>query len=272
MTSILQITDLHLSPRSALFQRNLQLIGDWAAAARPALIVATGDVSLDGAGGDADLAFAAGLLRALPAPVLMLPGNHDVGSDPRTMPAQPVDAARLARFRRLAGEDRWRRDLPGWRLVGLDTEIMGTGLAEEAAQADFIRDAVTGLGERRLAVFLHTPAFTTRPDDSAFDYWAVAPEARPALRPLLGHPALRLVASGHLHLHHGFRLGPVHYAWAPPLSFVCEPEMQPGIPGERRTGALLHHLGEDVAETSLVTPEGLDCHWLADVRAETRTG
>lgn len=64
----------------------------------------------------------------------------------------------------------------------------------------------------------------------------------------------------------------MRYAWAPPLSFVCEPEMQPGIPGERRTGALLHQLGEDAAETSLVTPEGLDCHWLADVRAETRTG
>ena len=120
------------------------------------------------------------------------------------MPKQPVDAARLARFRRLAGEDMWVRDLPGWRLVGLNTEIMGTGLAEEAAQAGFIAAAAAGVGDRCLAVFLHTPAFTTAPEDPAFDYWSVAPEARAALRPLLDHPGLRLVASGHLHLHHEF--------------------------------------------------------------------
>src|SRR3954463_14370776 len=122
VTSILQISDTHLSPRTMLFRRNLALLGEWAAAARPDLIVVTGDLSLDGADRDADLDFAAGLLRGLPAPLLLLPGNHDVGSDPRTSPRQPVDAARLARFRRLAGEDTWLRDLPGWRLVGLNSE------------------------------------------------------------------------------------------------------------------------------------------------------
>ena len=193
MTSILQISDTHLSPRTGLFRQNLALLGAWAAAARPGLIVVSGDLSLDGAGREADLAFAAGLLRDLPAPLLVLPGNHDVGSDPRTMPKQPVDAARLARFRRLAGEDMWVCDLPGWRLVGLNTEIMGTGLAEEAAQAGFIAAAAAGIGDRCLAVFLHTPAFTTAPDDPAFDYWSVAPEARAALLPLLDHPGLRLV-------------------------------------------------------------------------------
>ncbi|TDH64305.1 metallophosphoesterase [Dankookia rubra] len=269
MTSILQISDTHLSPRTMLFRQNLALLGDWAAAARPDLIVVTGDLSLDGADRDADLDFAAGLLRALPAPLLVLPGNHDVGSDPRTMPAQPVDAARLARFRSLAGEDMWRRDLPGWRLVGLNTEIIGTGLAEEAAQAGFVAEAAAGIGDRRLAVFLHTPAFTTAPEDPAFDYWSVAPEARAALRPLLEHPGLRLVASGHLHLHHRFARGAVCYAWAPPVSFLCEPEMQPGLPGDRLPGALLHRLGEDAAETALVAPAGLAHHWLEDVRPET---
>ncbi|WP_165943211.1 metallophosphoesterase family protein [Roseicella aquatilis] len=269
MTTILQITDAHLSPRHALFRRNLALVAGWARAARPDLVVATGDLSADGAGGDDDLEFAAALLREMPAPLLVLPGNHDVGSDPRTMPGQPVDAARLARFRRLAGEDRWVRDVPGWRLVGLDSEIMGTGLPEEAAQAGFIAAAAAEAGGRRIALFLHTPVFTTAPEDPAFDYWSVAPEARAALRPLLEHPGLRLVASGHLHLHHGFARGAVRYAWAPPLSFVCEPAIQPGMPGLRRPGALLHRLGEDAAETVLVAPEGLEMHWLADVRAET---
>ncbi|MFZ4407453.1 MAG: metallophosphoesterase family protein [Paracraurococcus sp.] len=269
MTRILQISDTHLSPRTGLFRDNLARLGAWAAAARPDLIIVTGDLSLDGADHEADLAFAAGLLRDLPAPLLVLPGNHDVGSDPRTMPKQPVDAARLARFRRLAGEDRWVRDLPGWRLVGLNSEIMGTGLAEEAVQAGFIAEAAAGTGDRHLAVFLHTPAFTTTPDDPAFDYWSVAAAARPALRPLLDHPGLRLVASGHLHLHHGFIRGAARYCWAPPASFVCEPEIQAGLPGERVTGALLHVLGAEAAATSLVLPEGMRQHWLAAIRAET---
>ncbi|WP_431272706.1 metallophosphoesterase family protein [Dankookia sp. P2] len=252
-----------------MFRQNLALLGDWAAAARPDLIVATGDISLDGADRDADLAFAAGLLRGLPAPLLVLPGNHDVGSDPRTMPTQPVDAARLARFRRLAGEDIWLRDLPGWRILGLNTEIMGAGLAEEAAQAGFIAEAAAGIGDRRLAVFLHTPAFTTAPDDPAFDYWSVAPEARAALRPLLEHPGLRLVASGHLHLHHQFARGAARYARAPPASFLCEPEMQPGLPGSAALARCCTWLGPDAAETALVAPPGLAHHWLEDVRPET---
>lgn len=269
MTTILQISDTHLSPGTQLFRQNLALLGAWAAAARPDLVVVTGDLSLDGAAGDADLEFAAGMLRELPAPLLVLPGNHDVGSDPRTMPKQPVDAARLARFRRLAGADNWVHDLPGWRLVGLNSEIMGTGLAEEAAQAGFIAAAAAGIGDRRLAVFLHTPAFTTSLEDPGFDYWSVAPEARGALRPLLDHPGLRLVGSGHLHLHHQFTRDAVRYAWAPPVSFVCEPEVQPGIPGERLPGALLHRLGADAAESALVSPAGIEHHWMAAVRSET---
>jgi alkaline phosphatase D len=269
MTSILQISDAHLSPRSPLFRDNLAVIAAWAAASPPDLVIASGDLSLDGADQAEDLEFAAGLLRALPAPLLAIPGNHDVGSHPRTMPHQPVDAVRLARFRALVGEDRWVRDVPGWRLVGLDTEIMGTGLAEEAVQAGFIAAAATGLGDRRLALFLHKPVFVTAPEDPAFDYWSVPPGARPALAPLLDHPALRLVASGHVHLHREEMRGAVRYAWAPALSFVVAPEDQPGLPGERPCGALLHRLHADHLETTLLSPPGLRRRWINDIRDQT---
>ncbi|MDO9710673.1 metallophosphoesterase family protein [Paracraurococcus lichenis] len=269
MTTILQISDAHLSPRTRLFRRNLDLLTGWAERHRPDLIVASGDLSLDGADRDEDLAFAIGLLRRLPAPVLAVPGNHDVGSHPRTMPTQPVDAARVARFRRLVGHDWWVRDLPGWRLVGLDTEIMGTGLPEEAAQAAFIAEAAAGAAGRRIALFQHKPAFVTRRDDPTFDYWSVPPEARDALAPLLDHPGLRLVASGHLHLQHGAMSGAVRFAWAPAMSFLVEPEAQPDLPGTRLLGALVHRLGEDAAETAVLSPEGTETCWLERIRAET---
>ncbi len=209
------------------------------------------------------------LLHALPAPVLAVPGNHDVGSHPRTMPRQPMNAERLARFRAHAGPDRWLRDVPGWQLIGLNTEIMGTGDPEEHAQADFIAEAAAGAVDRPIALFLHKPVFVTALDDPTFDYWSVPPHARAALAPLLDHPGLRLVASGHLHLHHALLRGDVRHVWAPALSFLVEPEEQPGLPGMRLCGALLHRLHRDHAETELIAPMGLDQPWLEEIRAVT---
>ena len=266
MPTILQLSDAHLSPRSPLFRDNLARIRALAEAVAPDLVVATGDLSLDGADKDDDLAFAAELHAAFPAPLLALPGNHDVGSHPHTMPHQPVDPARLARFHAHLGPGRGVVDLPGWRIIGLNSEVMGTGLEEEAAQAASLPGLVAAAGDRRIALFVHKPVFVTTPDDPTFDYWSVPPSARPALAPILDHPSLRLVGSGHLHLHHRFARGRTVFAWAPALSFVVHPHEQPGLPGERLCGALVHRLHADHVETELLAPEGLDIPLLDDIR------
>ncbi len=185
------------------------------------------------------------------------------------MPHQPIDSARLARFRAHLGAGRGVVDLEGWRIVGLNSEIMGTGHEEEQAQAAFLFDAVAELGERRLALFLHKPVFITEPEDPTFDYWSVPPHAREALAPALSHPALRLVASGHLHLHHRMERGRVSFTWAPPLSFIVNPHEQEGLPGERLCGALLHRLDADHVETTLLTPDGMEVPVLDDIREQT---
>jgi alkaline phosphatase D len=269
MPVILQLSDAHLSPRNTLFRGNLARIRALAEAAPPDLVVASGDLSLDGADREEDLALAAELHRAFPAPLLALPGNHDVGSHPRTMPQQPFDTARLDRFRAHLGAGRGVVDLPGWRVIGANTEVMGTGHPEEAAQAAFLAEAAAGAGERRIALFLHKPVFVTEPEDPTFDYWSVPPLARAALAPVLEHPGLRLVASGHLHLHHRFTRGRVAFAWAPPLSFIVHPAEQEGLPGERVCGALLHRLHEDHAETVLLSPEGTETPGLDELRDQT---
>ena len=266
MQTILQLTDSHLSPRNDLFRGNLALIHGLAQNILPDLTVASGDLSLDGADHDADLVFAAEQLQRFPGPLLALPGNHDTGSHGHTMPRQPYDSARQARFQSHFGKGYGVHDLPGWRVIGLNSEVMGTGHAEEASQARFIIEAAEGTGTKRLAVFLHKPVFVTEPEDPTFDYWSVPPHARATLAPLLEHPSLRLVASGHLHLHHEFSRGLVAYVWAPPLSFVVEEEEQLGLPGERHCGALLHHLHEDHVETVLLKPDGMEVPYLGPLR------
>jgi alkaline phosphatase D len=272
---VAQVSDAHLGPRTTLFQANMARIEAVLHADPPAALVASGDLSLDGADRDADLSFAASAFRraAGAAPLLAIPGNHDVGSTAETMPKQVADEARLARWDAMLGADRFTRDLDGpggeaWRLIGLNTEIMGTGLAREAEQAAFIGAALDGLGRRRIALFLHKPPYLGAMEDG-FDYWSVPPVARATLAALLSHPALRLVASGHLHLHRVVRRGEVVHAWAPPASFVCEEEMQPGMPGDRVGGFLRHRLHADHAEVELVSPPGIRAPYLEEVRAET---
>ncbi|WP_372620793.1 metallophosphoesterase family protein [Falsiroseomonas sp.] len=269
MPSILQVSDAHLSPRNGLFRGNLDLVRRAAEAAPPDLVVASGDLSLDGAGREPDLAFAAEQHRAFAAPLLALPGNHDVGSEPKLAPHQPVDDARLDRWRRHLGPGRGVVDLPGWRVIGLNSEVMGTGHAEEEAQAAFIAAAAAGAGDRRIALFLHKPPFLHAPEEAGWNPWSVPPEARPALAPLLTHPGLRLVASGHLHLHHEIRRGAVTHVWAPSLSFTVPASMQPGIPGARIGGALLHLLHADHVETRLLAPAGVEAVPMDTVQDQT---
>lgn len=234
-------------------------------AVRPDLVVASGDVSLDGAGQDADLAFAASEFARIPGSVHAVPGNHDVGDHPERAPKQPVGDERLDRFRRAMGPDRWVVDNGCWRLLGLDSQIMGTHPAE-ALQARMIEDALTTLGERRLAVFIHKPFFAADPGETGFDYWSVPPFARGPLQAVMAHPNLRLVASGHLHLHHVAMRVPVRYAWAPSAAFVVAEHEQPDLPGARPCGILVHRFGDEEVATELLEPPGMDRPFIHDVR------
>ena len=266
--TIAQVSDTHLGSRTHLFRANFDRVVAALDDIRPDLVVASGDLTLDGADQDADMALAAGQFARFGAPVHSIPGNHDVGDHPERAPKQPVNDRRLDRFRRAMGPDRWVIDQDNWRIVGLDSQIMGAHPAE-ASQARLIEDALATLGDRRIAVFIHKPFFAADPDETLFDYWSVPPFARAPLRPLMAHPNLRLVASGHLHLHAEATRGPVRYAWAPSAAFVVEPEAQSELTGTRPTGILLHRFGDDEVETTLLAPPGMDVPYFAEIRDQT---
>ena len=262
--TVAQISDTHLSAGTRLFRANFDRMAAALDRLRPHLIVHTGDVSMDGADREADLVCAASAHARLPRPVLCVPGNHDVGDHPERAPLQPVNDARLNRFRGRVGRDRWVQDREGWRLLGLNSQVMGAH-REAEEQAAMIAGALQTLGDRRLAVFIHKPFFTADPAETAFDYWSVPPFARGPLGAVMAHPALRLVASGHLHLYRDAMRGPVRYAWAPSVAFVVNPADQVGLPGERCCGVLLHEFGEDAVATRLVIPDGMEHPYICEI-------
>lgn len=258
---LIQITDSHLSPTKRHFDGNWEPLARWIAAQDADLVVHTGDLSIDGADHDADLLHAAALVRALPAPVLFIPGNHDVGHLPGT--AQPVDAARLARWRRIVGPDRWAVDRGGWRLVGIDSLLLGSGSAEEVEQAGWLARCLDERDGRRVAMFSHQPLFVDLPDEGNTGYWGVPPVPRRALRELLARHDVALFASGHLHRASEGRLGRTALVWAPASSFTVGP-MERDMPGRRVLGAVVHTLGEGVASEIVALP-GLAPHVIDDV-------
>jgi len=126
---VLQISDTHLSPGKRHFVANWAPLRDWIVRQKPDVTIHTGDLTVDGADVDDDMRHCAELLHALPATVLAVPGNHDVGEAGHAR--QPVDALRLDRWRRHVGHDWWLHDIGPWRLIGFDSMLLGSGDADE---------------------------------------------------------------------------------------------------------------------------------------------
>jgi 3',5'-cyclic AMP phosphodiesterase CpdA len=258
---VIQISDTHLSRGKAHFTDNWAPLARWIGSERPDLVIHTGDVTVDGAEIDDDLAYAADLMAGLPARWRALPGNHDVGETDHRH--QPVTDERLARWRVRFGADWWVEEFAGWRLIGLDALLFGSDAAEEAAQMDWLEEVMAKSAASQFAWFLHKPLFIDSPGEGDTGYWSVKPQPRARLLALVERYRVALVASGHLHKARDFQLGPTRYLWAPASSFLVG--FQPPMPGEKRLGAVCYEFGESGFSARVCEVPGLAEHWLDHV-------
>jgi 3',5'-cyclic AMP phosphodiesterase CpdA len=260
---IIQISDTHLSAGKPHFADNWAPLAAWIAAERCDLVIHTGDVTVDGADIEEDLRHAAELMRRLGIRFRAVPGNHDVGDAGH--PRQPVSDERLARWRAHFGPDRWVEDVEGFRLIGIDAMLLGSGHPEEAAQATWLETAMADVGGRALAWFLHKPLFLDSAAEGDTGYWSVKPEPRARLVELVRRYSVGLVASGHLHKTHQLVCDGTRYVWAPASSFLVGPQIQPPMPGEKRLGAVRYRLDGAELKIELTDVPGLAQHWIDDV-------
>ena len=263
MQRVAQISDTHLSPTKRHFDANWGPLAAWLTDVSPDLIIHTGDVTVDGADMEEDMRFCAARLAQLPAAVLTVPGNHDVGEPGHAH--QPVNHERLDRWRRYFGPDWWSRDLEAWRLIGLDSMLFGSGLPEEAEQIDWLHRQAAEAEGRRLAVFTHRPLMLERADEPDTGYWSVKPEPRSALLGIFDRYDVALVATGHLHRSHDALVGGRRYVWGGAAAFAVGPSLSPPMPGEARLGAVIYTFdGRDVSVARADVP-GLTTFWIDDV-------
>lgn len=264
---IAQISDTHLSEEKPFFIENFRRIGAALRADRPDLVLNSGDISLDGAAGEADLAAARALHDALDLPIRYLPGNHDLG-DSQDAPAHgegAIDEASRDRYLRHFDIDFWSFDVPGWRVLGINAQLLGSDLAEAAAeQESLIFWAASTLEDRRLALFLHKPLFDRGPDETAITGRFVNPLPRRRLLDLLADAPPALVACGHVHQYRETRAGGASHVWGTSTAFVIPDARQPRY-GLKEVGYVEHRLHADGrAESRLVQVPGAPTLNIAD--------
>jgi 3',5'-cyclic AMP phosphodiesterase CpdA len=266
MKRVVQISDTHLSPGKSHFADNWPPLRDWLLAQRPDIVIHTGDVTVDGADVEEDLAYCASLFDELGVPVLSVPGNHDVG-DPGH-PHQPVDAARVARWRRHLGPDWWSLDVESWRLVGLDAMLFGSGLPLEDEQSAWLESTLQGAEGRSIGWFMHRPLFLESPDEGDSGYWAVKPALRAPLLATLRKHGIALVATGHLHQMHDRIHEGCRYVFGPSSGFVVSEARQRKMPGGKQLGAVVYEFAGHAVEVRPVELETLTRYWIDDVVPE----
>ena len=242
---VAQISDTHLGGPTAPFAPAFDKLAAWFAKNPADLIVHSGDVTLDGVKSARDLDDAAALLGKLDAPLRCIAGNHDVGES--TYPGvreTAVTRTALDGWSHRFGPHCWIEDIPGWRLLGIDAQVLGSGLDEESMQYEFVREAVASSETRRIGLFCHKPLFDRSPDEVLVSGRFVNPDPRAKLYDALSGSTLGFVGSGHVHQFRTLQVSGTTHVWAPSASFTFPDRMQPLI-GEKIVGYVEHRLAPD---------------------------
>ena len=263
---IAQISDTHLSAEKPFFVGNFERVGEALRAIRPDLVLNSGDISLSGESKESDLSAARALHEAIGLPVRFLPGNHDLGDsqDLAAHGAAVITDERRARYLAHFGADFWTLDVPGWRLLGINAQLLGSDLAVAHAQDAEISEAAASLGDRRLALFLHKPLFDRDAGETEITGRFVNPAPRHALLAALEGVVPALVACGHVHQYRNTETGGTRHIWGTSTAFVLPDRLQPRY-GTKEVGYVEHRLEPDGTHDSrLVQVAGVPTLNIAD--------
>ena len=215
---VLHLSDLHISPTVPQNRANAVRALPALRAAKPDLVVVTGDLVEHGHHDPSEFDAAKAFLDQLGCRWLALPGNHDVGNFIGAGEAsEQITAERVEAFRGVFGADRFQHD----RLIGVNAMLLGSGLAAEDEQWRWLERALASVAGSGAILFTHAPLFLKSPSEpqSAFEqYWCPPAEARDRLWRLCRSQGVKLIASGHVHQNRLTQVDSTQVAWATALS------------------------------------------------------
>ena len=272
---IIQVSDTHLSRKWAYFQDNWEAFLDCINDERPDFIFVTGDMCFNGSKRADDLVYARRQMERLPAPWRAIPGNHDIGDtppDPRLK--GPITTARRARYRRQFGPDFWVEDLGDWRFIGINAQLLDSGLTAENTQMKMLDSALGSANDLSIAILTHKPLFIRNSNETGRSPSSIWPRSRKRLLSLCKQYSVKLVASGHRHCYRSMRYGSTRLIWAPPTSFIDTRTRFSGSHIKRRVGFIRYRFDRKLLSHEFVEPSLFINHdmrnWMASHGSTTR--
>ncbi len=218
---IVQISDTHRTHRGGVTNENFALLVEYVnEVLKPDLVINTGDLVILSPDNDDDREFARAAHEQFDAPVRILPGNHDVGmpGENSWMGIRPT-TERIAAYRESFGTDRFvELHGPTWALIGLNSELISSGLEEEVEQWSWLEQVAQDVKGRSVAIFLHRPLWSPMP---ASDHeLALSQGDCDRILEIFADAHLKLVASGHLHRYLSGQRGGTLTISAPSSAFI----------------------------------------------------
>jgi 3',5'-cyclic AMP phosphodiesterase CpdA len=245
---IVQISDTHISHFGGVTSENFDLLVDFVNnELRPDLVVNSGDVSILTPDIADDRELAHKMHQNFTAPVHVLPGNHDLGeAGEHAWMGITVTSERLAAFRGTFGTDRFVDTTEeGWAIIGMNSEILSSGLPEEDEQWGWLESTAAQVEGRKILLFLHKPLWSPMPGFTEHAL-AVTDSDRERLLSIFSASQLRAVGSGHLHRYASSFEGEVLTVWAPSTAFVVQSAAWKF--GLNQIGVVEYHLsGDEIA-------------------------
>jgi hypothetical protein len=252
---LVQISDTHLSRWDGPLRRNFRAIASFVnTQLRPDLVVHTGDVTMSNPDAEADYVAAKELVGLIEAPMRFVPGNHDVG-EPYERTWWTTTEERITRFERFFEGTPWLERLGDIALVGLNSQIYGTGLPSEERQWRWLENVAASLRGRSVLVFQHKSFWTTyRGSDGRLG--GTDPAHRYRVLDILSRSRLLAIANGDVHRYRKVRQGEHLELWAPATGFLVHREESLRLPsGLEQLGVVQFDIrGEDFDVTFQTTP------------------
>jgi hypothetical protein len=165
-------------------------------------------------------------------------GNHDVGDKP--LPGKPatVTGGRMAQFEQMIGPAFFAEQiLPRVRVIGITSSLLGSGLAREQEQWDFLEKQLGHPRDGITLLLTHYPPFADSSDEPDAYFNMVTP-ARQRMFGLLQRGGVKTILSAHLHR-------PVEHDWDG-IRIIGAPAVSFGLPeGQQKSGWTLVTLHAD---------------------------
>jgi len=120
----------------ALYKGHLDQVIAQVNQAKVDVILIAGDLTQDGKAQDqADFQ---AQIKGFKVPVLVVPGNHDIGNKTTPEQARTVTTKRIAAYEQAHGPSFWSDSRFGIRVIGIGSPMLGSGLPREAEQWTFL--------------------------------------------------------------------------------------------------------------------------------------